>query len=64
VNQLWLFKLEHKLLKISVDLQTTLATETYAAEGQWLEEQLNMGMLRVFRAEHEYRLFLELRSII
>jgi hypothetical protein len=44
-----LFRFKHKLLKISVNLQTALAAETRLAEGQWLELQLNMEELRMFR---------------
>jgi hypothetical protein len=38
-----------EFLKISVDLQTEFAAETHRAEGQWLEEQLSMVKLRMFR---------------
>jgi hypothetical protein len=44
-----LFKFKHVFLKIYVDLQTTLAAEAHLAEGQWLEEQLNIGTLHKFR---------------
>lgn len=37
-------------MKTSVDLQTAFAAETRLAEGQWLEEQLNVVKLRMFRA--------------
>jgi hypothetical protein len=46
MDQLRLFKLKHDLLKISIDLQTA-----FAAEGQWLKEQLNVVNLRMFRVE-------------
>jgi hypothetical protein len=36
VNQLRLLKLQHDLLKISVDLETAFAADTHLAEGQWL----------------------------
>jgi hypothetical protein len=45
-----LFVFERKFLKISVDLQTALAAETHLAEGQWLEEQLNIVKLRMLRS--------------
>jgi hypothetical protein len=35
--------------KISVDLQTAFAADTHPAEGLWLEEQLNVVRLRMFR---------------
>jgi hypothetical protein len=31
-----------EFLKISVDLQPEFAEETHLAEGQWMEEQLNV----------------------
>jgi hypothetical protein len=34
VDQLRLFKLKHDLLKISEDLKTAFAADTYLAEGQ------------------------------
>jgi hypothetical protein len=40
VNQLRLFKLQHNLLKISIDLQTAFAADL--AKGQWLKEQLTV----------------------
>jgi hypothetical protein len=49
VDQLRLFKLEHDLLKISLDLQTAFAADAHLAEGQWLKEQLNVVKLRMFR---------------
>jgi hypothetical protein len=49
-DQLRLFIFKREFLKISVDLRTALAAETHLAEGQWLEEQLNMVKLRMFRA--------------
>jgi hypothetical protein len=48
VNQLRAFKLRRDLLKISVNLQTSLAADTHPAEGQWLKEQLNVVKLRMF----------------
>jgi hypothetical protein len=44
-----LFTPRHELLKVSVDLQTAFAAETNRAEGQWLEEQLNVVKLHMFR---------------
>jgi hypothetical protein len=38
-----------EFLKISVSFQTAFAAETRLAEGQWLEEQVNMATLRMFR---------------
>jgi hypothetical protein len=46
-----LFTLKSEFVKISVELRTALAAETRLSEGQWLEEQLNMAKLRMFRAE-------------
>jgi aromatic ring-cleaving dioxygenase len=57
LNQLWIINFKHKSLKISLHLQTASATETHRAEGQWLEEQLNIQ--RYVCSEQE--LFLELR---
>jgi high-affinity K+ transport system ATPase subunit B len=37
-----LLKLQHDLLKISIDLETAFAADTHLAEGQWLKEQLNV----------------------
>jgi hypothetical protein len=34
---------------ISLDLQTALAAQTHRTEGQWLEDQLNMIKLGMFR---------------
>jgi hypothetical protein len=34
---------------MSVGLQTAFAIETQLAEGQWLEEQVNVLKLRMFR---------------
>jgi hypothetical protein len=51
MNQLRLFTLKHELLKISVDLQTGFTAGTHLAEGQWLEERVNLVKLRMFRAE-------------
>jgi hypothetical protein len=47
VNQLR--QLRRDSLKISVNLQTSLAADTNPAEGQWLKEQLNVVKLRMFR---------------
>jgi hypothetical protein len=49
LNQLRLFELKNKFLKISEDLQTALTAEAHLAEGQWLDEQLNMVKLPMFR---------------
>jgi hypothetical protein len=49
MDQLRLFTVKHDLLKISVHLQTAFAADTHLAEGQWLEEQLNVVKLRMFR---------------
>jgi hypothetical protein len=48
LDQLRLFTLRHKLLKISVDIQIAFSEETHPAEGQWLKEQLNMIKLLMF----------------
>jgi hypothetical protein len=49
-NRLKLFKFKHKFVRISIGSQTALAAEAHSAEGQWLQEQLNIEKLRVFRA--------------
>jgi hypothetical protein len=49
--QLRLFTFKHKLLKISVHLQTAFAAETHLAVLKWLEQQVNMVKLRMFRVE-------------
>jgi hypothetical protein len=36
VNKLRLLKLQHVLLKLSIDLETAFAADTPLAEGQWL----------------------------
>jgi hypothetical protein len=48
-----LFIFKHDFSKISVDLQTSLAIETQVAEGQWLEEQLTVTKLHMFRVVTE-----------
>jgi hypothetical protein len=48
-NQLRLFTLKREFLKISPHSQTALGAETHRAEEQWLEEQLNVVKLRMFR---------------
>jgi hypothetical protein len=42
-------KLRYRLLKISTNLQTEFAARTHLAVGHWLEEQLNVKKLRMFR---------------
>jgi hypothetical protein len=49
MDHLRLFPHKHKLLKISIYLQTAFAAETHLAEGQWLKEQIEHGKLRMFR---------------
>jgi hypothetical protein len=49
MEQLRLLKLKHDLLKLSVNLQTAFAADTHLAEGQCLEDQLNVIKLRTFR---------------
>jgi hypothetical protein len=48
MDQLRVFTLKYDLLKLSVDLQIAFAAETHLAEGQWLKEQLNVVVLRMF----------------
>jgi translation initiation factor 1 (eIF-1/SUI1) len=43
IDQLRLFTFKREFQKISVDLQTALATGTHLSEGQWLEEQTEHG---------------------
>jgi hypothetical protein len=50
IGQLKLYALEHELLKLSARLQTAFVAETHLAEGKWVEEQVNMLKLRMFRA--------------
>jgi hypothetical protein len=45
--RLKLFRFKLELLKIYVDLQIALSAETRLAEGQWLEQELNLGKLRI-----------------
>jgi hypothetical protein len=49
MDQIGLFILSPEILKISVDLQTAVTTETHLAEGKWLKEQLSLMQLHVFR---------------
>jgi hypothetical protein len=49
MDHLRLFTHKYDLLKISVDLQTAFAAETNLVEGQWLNEQLNVLKLCMFR---------------
>jgi hypothetical protein len=42
MNQFRLLTLKQESLKMSVSLYTAFAIETYLAEGQWLEEQVNI----------------------
>jgi hypothetical protein len=49
IDQLKLFIFTYEFLKISVDLQAGLAAKAHLAEGQWLEEQLNVVKLRMIR---------------
>jgi hypothetical protein len=49
MNQFRLLTLKQDFLKVSVSLQTAFAVETHLAEGQWLEEQVNMLKLPMFR---------------
>jgi hypothetical protein len=49
MDMLRLSKLKYELIKIFVRLKTAFAAGTHLAEGQWLEEQLNMAQLRMFR---------------
>jgi hypothetical protein len=46
-----LLTIKHELLQISVGLQTTFVAETHVAEGQRLEEHVNMVKLRTLRIE-------------
>jgi hypothetical protein len=43
--------LKYELLKVSAGLQTACAVGTLLAEGQWLEKQVDMMKLRMFRVE-------------
>jgi hypothetical protein len=44
--KLFIFKPEFQTV---TDLHTTFAAETHATEGEWLEEQLNVVRLVMFR---------------
>jgi hypothetical protein len=48
IDLLMFFILKREFLEISVDLQTAFSAETRPAEGQWLEEQVNVVKLRTF----------------
>jgi hypothetical protein len=50
INQFRFLTLKQVLLKMYVSLQTAFAVETHLAEGQWLEEQVNMLKFCMFRA--------------
>jgi hypothetical protein len=43
--------LKHKFLEVCIDLQSTVPAAAHLAEGQGLEEKLNMKKLRMFREE-------------
>jgi hypothetical protein len=43
------FYTQIRAIKIFIHLQTAFAAETHLAEGQWLKEQRNVVMLRVFQ---------------
>jgi hypothetical protein len=45
-----LFTFKREFIKLSADLQTALAAGSRAAEGQWLEEKLEIVELRIFQA--------------
>jgi hypothetical protein len=49
MNQIRHLTLKHDFLKIYVSLQTAFALKTRLAEGQWLEVQVNLLMLRMFQ---------------
>jgi hypothetical protein len=49
VTGLRLFTFKREFLMLSIDLQTTLATDAHLADGQLLEEQLKVVKLRMFR---------------
>jgi hypothetical protein len=48
-NEFRLLILNQDFLKMSLSLQTAFAVEIHLADGQWLEEQVNMLKLRMFR---------------
>jgi hypothetical protein len=48
---------KQEVLEMSVDLETALMIETRPAEGQWLEEPLNMVMLLMLQQGSEGQLF-------
>jgi hypothetical protein len=45
-----LFTFKREFVEMSINLVSKLAAETRLAEGQRLEEQMNLGKLRIFRA--------------
>jgi hypothetical protein len=49
MNEFRLLTLKEELLKIYVSIQTAFSVETRLAEGQCLEDQVNMLKLRMFR---------------
>lgn len=50
INQLRLLTLKEEFLKIRVSLRTAFAVKTHLAEGQWLDEQMNILKLGILRA--------------
>jgi hypothetical protein len=57
LNQLRLCTFKRKVLKVSVHLQTALATEANEPERQWLSERLNTVKLECSNWEHEWAVF-------
>jgi hypothetical protein len=47
IESVKVFAFKCKFMKISVNLQIALAAEVCLAEGQWLEEQLNVHVFEV-----------------
>jgi hypothetical protein len=57
MNQFRVSTRKKVFLKISVSLHTTFAIESRLTEGQWLEEQVNVLKVRMFRVGTRGRLF-------
>jgi DNA topoisomerase IB len=49
INHFRLLRFKQEFLKITASLQTASAVATHQSQGQWLEEQVNMLKLRMFR---------------
>jgi hypothetical protein len=62
MNQFRLLTLKQVFLKVSVNLRTAFAVETHVAEWQWLEEQVNVLKLPMFRVGTRRTLLVDVDS--